>query len=79
METVEFDDTSVMGRLIRSLGPFGFVAIDEDRVNIEDICAPECTGKIVRVRGDPMECITVFCAPDPMAAGCLAGWISEDV
>lgn len=74
---VPFDEGSVLNRLLRSLGPFGFVAVDADRVNLDDLCAGPCEGRIVRVIGDPRECIQVFAAGSDETLGCVAGWISE--
>ena len=75
---VPFDEGSVLNRLLRSLGPFGFVAVDPDRVNLDDLCAGPCEGRIVRVIGDPRECLHVFAAGSDETLGCVAGWISED-
>ena len=75
---VPFDEGSLLNRLLRSLGPFRFVAVDTDRVNLEDLCAGLCEGRIVRVRGNPADCITVFAAGSDETLGCVAGWISED-
>jgi hypothetical protein len=75
---VSFDEGSVLSRLLRSLGPFGFVAVDPERVNLEDLCAGPGEGRIVRVLGDPRECIQVFAAGSDETLGCVAGWISED-
>lgn len=72
------DEQSVLRRLIRSLGPFGFVAVDPSRVNLDDMMAPACDGRIVRVIGDPSTCIAVFAPADALTLGCVAGWISDD-
>lgn len=75
---VPFDEGSVLNRLLRSLGPFGFFAVDADRVNLADLCAGPCEGRIVRVRGNPADCIAVFADGSDKTLGCVAGWISED-
>ena len=75
---VPFDEGSLLNRLLRSLGTFGFVAVDIDRVNLDDLSAGPCEGRIVRVRGNPADCITVFAAGSDETLGCVAGWISED-
>ena len=75
---VECGVDSVLGKLIRSMGPFGFVAVDQARVNIDDMCAPSQAGKIVRVYGDPSTAIVFFAPPDSETLGCVAGWISDE-
>ena len=64
---------------LMAMGPFSFVAIDRDRVNIDDLI--ECLegrGGVVRCNGDPKDCITVFSEDVGAFSGCVAGWISED-
>ena len=78
MNSVPFDDESVLGKLLRSLGPFGFVAVDDSRVNIDDLLSPCVPGKIVRVRGNPADCIAVYSSADAETLGCIAGWISDE-
>jgi len=79
METeVPYDEGSVLNRLFRSLGPFGFVAVDVNRVNLDDICAEPREGRIIRVDGDPSKCIQFFVSSDENTLGCLAGWISDE-
>ena len=77
INTVDFDEHSVLGKLLRSLGPFGFIAIDESRVNIHDLASYK-PGAIVRVQGNPDDCIRVFAMPDAITLGCVAGWISDE-
>ncbi len=58
----------------------GFFAIDERRVNIEDLIE-SLDGRhvgIVRCYGDPREAITHFWAQGSITGGCIAGWISEE-
>lgn len=74
---VECGAETVLGKLIRSMGPFGFVAVDQERVNIDDLCEPSQPGKIVRVFGDPATAIVFFAPPDAETLGCVAGWISD--
>lgn len=59
-----------------AMGAFGFMAVDLDRVNLDDLMNAE-PGAIVRVRGNPADCIK-FYSGDSDAVGCVAGWISED-
>ena len=75
---VPFDEGSLLNKLLRSLGPFGFVAVDPARVNLDDLCGGPGEGRIVRVIGDPRECIQVFAAGSDETLGCFAGWISDD-
>ena len=78
MTEVPFDDDSVLGKLLRSVGPFGFIAVDQSCVNMNDLCAPDRPGKIVRCYGNPAECIQVFASQDAETLGCVAGWISDE-
>ena len=79
IEAIPWGPDSVGARLVRSLGPFGFVAVDTDRVNLDDLVRGYGReGAIVRCYGDPRSCIAVFCAPESETLGCVAGWISED-
>lgn len=77
MQELKYDDESVLGKIVRSLGPFGFIAVDESRVNLNDLLAPSDAGRIVRVMGDPNTCIRIIPSENPETLGCLAGWISE--
>ena len=77
MDKIPFDENSVVGRLLHSLGPFGFVAVDPSRVNLDDLIAPHIPGKVVRVHGDPATCIAVYASEDAPTLGCVAGWISD--
>ena len=79
VEGVQYSEGSVFNRLIRSLGPFGFVAVDPDRVNMDDLLSEPREGLIVRTKGDPRECIHVFVTGQDESLGCLAGWISDEV
>lgn len=79
MTEVPFDDKSVLGRLVRSLGPFGFIAVDTGRVNLDDlISSARRPGGIVRCDGRPDDCITFFVSQDAATLGCVAGWISDE-
>ncbi len=79
METsIKLDDSTVLGRLIRLVGPFGFIAIDQNRVNIEDLVASELPGAIVRCDGNPNDCINVVIPGAIETLGCVGGWISDE-
>ena len=78
MHDVPIDESSVIGRLLRSLGPFGFIAIDQASVNLGDLLTPSMPGRIVRVTGNPSECIAVFASEQAETLGCIAGWISDE-
>jgi hypothetical protein len=59
----------------------GFIAIDQDRVNLDDLlrlgeAARYGAPGIVRCDGDPRQCITVFHGAPPL--GVVAGWVSEE-
>ena len=55
-----------------------FIAIDEARVNFDDLCGLESAqpGGIVRCRDNPRDCITIV-LQDDCPIGCVAGWMSE--
>jgi hypothetical protein len=55
----------------------GFWAIDTDRVVIEDLLDGPREGKIVRVYGNPADCIKFFFYSG-VEADAIAGWVSED-
>ena len=59
-----------------SMGAFGFIAVDVDRVKLDDLLHDR-PGAIVRCFGAPNDCITVYPA-DNSLTGCVAGWISEE-
>lgn len=72
MQTTKFSE-------LMAMGPFGFVAVDQWRVNLQDlILALEKPGAIVRCEGDPRECIQVYSDDTSAVLGCVAGWVSED-
>ena len=72
MQTTKFSE-------LMAMGPFGFVAVDEDRVNLDDLIhALSRPGSIVRCYGDPRECIQVYSDDSSAILGCVAGWMSED-
>ncbi len=78
MTEVPFDENSILGKMIRSIGPFGFVAADTNRVNLDDLLAECRPGRVVRVNGDPSKCIAMFAPKDAETLGCVAGWISDE-
>lgn len=79
-EADQIADARAIDRLVRSLGPFGFVAVDIERVDMLDLIdAGNIEGLIVRVRGNPHDAIAYFPAPDAPTLGCVAGWISEEL
>jgi hypothetical protein len=75
---IDIGDDSVIGKLLRSLGPFGFVAVDADRVNLDDLInSGGAAGSIVRCIGNPSDCIAVYASEQADTLGCVAGWISD--
>ena len=76
MNDVKFMET-VDGKLLRSLGPFGFIAVDPVYVDLDDMCNMR-PGAIVRVRGNPYDAIRVYALPESDTLGCIASWISEE-
>lgn len=54
----------------------GFWAIRDGSVNLDDLFGTG-PGKIVRVRGNPRDCITYF-FDNGVEGDCIAGWVSED-
>ena len=62
-------------RMVKALGPFGFIAVDVTRVHVEDLFDG---GTIVRVDGNPHECIMMVTPQDANLLGCIGGWISDE-
>lgn len=55
------------------------IAIDDEKVNIEDLIASwKNPGAIIRVKGSPHKSMLFMPNPDSDAIGCVAGWISEE-
>lgn len=63
-------------RDLYAMNAFGWLAVDVDRVNIDDLLDMQ-EGGIVRVKGNPKTAIQFF-ASENEALGCIAGWHSED-
>lgn len=76
---IEFDEESIIGRTIAALGPFGFIAINQCMVNLDDLLSGPRPGKIVRCYADPAKCIMLVPSEDSSLLGCAAGWISDSV
>lgn len=75
---IDMSEESVIGRLLRSLGPFGFVAVDPSRINLDDLISTgRGEGSIVRCYGNPADCIAVYASGQAETLGCVAGWISD--
>lgn len=62
---------------LREMGGLGFIVVDTDRVNLDDVCNSDRPGAIVRVWGDVTTAIR-FIGGDDTKIGCVAGWISEE-
>lgn len=75
----DFGEDSMLGKLLKAAGPFGFIAIDESAVNMGDLLGGAGRhGAIVRCTKNPNECISVFSVGDDSLLGCVASWISEE-
>jgi hypothetical protein len=62
-----------------AMGAFGFIAIDEGNVNLDDLLnAHKHPMAIVRCYGNPNECIKFVPSLNTEALGCVAGWLNDD-
>jgi hypothetical protein len=78
VKKIDISEDSVIGKLLQSLGPFGFVAVDAERVNLDDLInSGGVAGSVVRCRGNPRDCIAVYASEQAETLGCVAGWISD--